>query len=520
MPLVLFFSLAFTISVTLVINTGEVTSRKIQGQNATDAAAAAGGAMMARSLNYMAENNVTMAKIIAASAILDALERAVRDSLRQARIVKAIGLAMMAYPPTHKEGREIVTQIEAEKHRLLKLKGRLARVRERWSHENIWKALRNLSRLGDLLFYSAPLVAQHAAQDVYARNLYINDERFSALDHEGWFGVPPDSPQLKQDGQVWMVPWALRLPVCRKKWNDFAQKSTEYTGKWRKDVKKWALFVPFERPLVLSGFLWHFSRRLQEALDRLFADSGDSPPELDPVGTPADELHEEIEALQARQEEKEARRAALLRERAQLLHLLASAPLSEREARRQEIRSIEAQIHAVEQELAEIDRQIRQRFRQLASLLDPKRAPPEGAPPRTPASAATDLHPDIHPYLLRPSGFPGTFTYFAIGRRIAHKPMVPVVFNRKKHDEPVHTVAAVRLYNLRAADMWTPGWRVKLVRVREEDVLAQQRAVPATCGHPTDGETMDKLRASGLDMPPQDLMQQIDRYLRSPLVRH
>lgn len=59
-----------------VINTGEMLDRKIESQNAADAAAIATGAWAARVLNFISASNVAMTKMYAAVSVIDGAEAA------------------------------------------------------------------------------------------------------------------------------------------------------------------------------------------------------------------------------------------------------------------------------------------------------------------------------------------------------------------------------------------------------------------------------------------------------------
>jgi hypothetical protein len=77
LPLVFFLGFAFFSGVILVANVGRTTSRRIEGQVAIDAAALSAATVNARGMNYIASNNVTMAKILASIVILRAFDPAI-----------------------------------------------------------------------------------------------------------------------------------------------------------------------------------------------------------------------------------------------------------------------------------------------------------------------------------------------------------------------------------------------------------------------------------------------------------
>ena len=513
MPLVLFFSLAFTTSVTLVINTGEVTSRRIQAQNATDAAAAAGGATLARGMNYIAQNNVTMAKVVASMAILNALERAIEDALKQADYMERLGKLLQKYPKTRPLGEWMEKQIKfIERPRLLLLRLRLRAVRKVWTPALVWSTLRTLSEVGDALFEIAPLTAQHAAQHVYLRNI-------GHPDLESLGVAKKDVPSLRQRGQIWMFPLYPRVPACRMTWGDLAEKTTFYANRWRESVLAWGA------PLILSNFNAHFSRRLQEELDRLFAGTEPGDFAFEARVGETHPIQQKIRELEAQLDQLETQLGDLEDERDAVLTRLRGAFGTQREQLEDQLRSIDRQIGEVTDQIEEIKRRIQALVRQIAAIIRGIKDGPanDGLPSSTPDAAAIDLHPDIHPYFLRTDGFPGTFTYFAAGVRQTDKPMVPVWFNRPEKVGQAVTIAAVRLYNLTKADLWTPDWRVKLVRVRAEDLETQLQRPPSTCaGQPDEFAAERELERSGLRLPPPWLRQRVRRgeLFRDDVVRH
>jgi hypothetical protein len=70
MPLVFFLGIAFFAGVGLVLNTGKTVNRRIQSQDAVDAATVSGANALARGMNFIARNNVTNAKILASIVII------------------------------------------------------------------------------------------------------------------------------------------------------------------------------------------------------------------------------------------------------------------------------------------------------------------------------------------------------------------------------------------------------------------------------------------------------------------
>jgi hypothetical protein len=77
LPLVFFLGIAFFTGVILVANVGRTTSRRIEAQVAVDSAALSAATVEARGMNYVASNNVTMAKILTSIVILRSFDPAI-----------------------------------------------------------------------------------------------------------------------------------------------------------------------------------------------------------------------------------------------------------------------------------------------------------------------------------------------------------------------------------------------------------------------------------------------------------
>jgi len=69
-----------------VMNLGDQINRRVAAQNAADAAAISGGVHMARSMNTVAMNNVSMSRMLAMVPILDALPLATQVSLEESEV--------------------------------------------------------------------------------------------------------------------------------------------------------------------------------------------------------------------------------------------------------------------------------------------------------------------------------------------------------------------------------------------------------------------------------------------------
>ena len=76
--IVLLAIILLTALVLFVINLGQQVNRRVAAQNTADATVAAGATWVARSLNTVSRNNVTMSRYIALVNVMDSLPQAVR----------------------------------------------------------------------------------------------------------------------------------------------------------------------------------------------------------------------------------------------------------------------------------------------------------------------------------------------------------------------------------------------------------------------------------------------------------
>lgn len=82
----------------LVTETGVVVSRKVQAQNAADAAALSGGAWIARGLNVTSAVNVMQTQLVGGAIVLEALDDALSASLRYVKVLNKIYLGCSPHP--------------------------------------------------------------------------------------------------------------------------------------------------------------------------------------------------------------------------------------------------------------------------------------------------------------------------------------------------------------------------------------------------------------------------------------
>jgi hypothetical protein len=72
--LIVFSAAAFVALAALIINSGHMVTRKLETQNAADAAAVSASAWVARALNIVSVNNVAMTELLAVTVVLRALK--------------------------------------------------------------------------------------------------------------------------------------------------------------------------------------------------------------------------------------------------------------------------------------------------------------------------------------------------------------------------------------------------------------------------------------------------------------
>src|SRR5262249_16886923 len=150
-------------------NTGRTVTARIQAQNAVDAAAVSGVNTIARGMNYIASNNISMAKLLASVVILRAFPGAITDSnttLDVWQVVAAgmmgLGGALAAIPFTAAAGAALEAaghflsdvKIPQEREVLNILKEAVDAVIKVWDNDGkgvAWIILKVLAKLGDLL---------------------------------------------------------------------------------------------------------------------------------------------------------------------------------------------------------------------------------------------------------------------------------------------------------------------------------------------------------------------------------
>ena len=107
-----------------------------------------------------------------------------------------------------------------------------------------------------------------------------------------------------------------------------------------------------------------------------------------------------------------------------------------------------------------------------------------------------------HPWRLDPSGYPGSFSYLAVGLRTIRKPIVPVHFRRSYANGVVY--AAARVYNTTRPDLWTADWRARLVKTELSMLANPLGSLPSECGESKSGSGLSQL-SQVLEDPPSGM---------------
>ncbi len=519
MPLVMAFGIAFFSGVVLVMNTGRTVNNRIESQNAVDAAMISGTTSLARGLNYLSKNNVSMAKVLASIAIVRAVPPAAQAGLTTlkvwdgvARGMKITGSALEKFPPTTAAGVALKIASAALKYKvkqeeivLKNVKSAFEKIRDKWAGDTEdkglgWTILKGLSKLGDWIANSAPLVAQYSARVVFHYN--IKQGKITDL------GGAVADPTFSQPN-VWMLPLYPSLPVCKGKFGDFKNSTIHFAGKYSKPITTlgWAL-------LTLSLFPMHYERSLSAQIKRLFLGGGaDALPDENPntqeitdLRTANERLKEEAERLQTEKNNLTAERTGLTTERGKKVaerdqavrdgdndkKVAADKRIGEIDKRLGEITK---RIGEIDDRMEEISDEIEDNNDRITEILDEQGVPsgeidsdnpptPEGEGPGVNigdpvgnGSVRSDV--PAQPYLMKETADPDykkTITYFTLGWRKIEEPFLQGKFRLFRKDTIVSlfskrmelgfVYASAELYNPTSADTWTPDWRAQLVRTQ------------------------------------------------------
>lgn len=224
--IVVFVSLA-----ALIINSGNAVTRKLETQNAVDAAAVSGATWIARGMNIISMNNVAMTEIMALIVVLRALRetwddgynRAVRilavggPACAAAGLIPIIGTGISAACKTYLQLVEVAKEY-FEFHR--RAFGDLIDQATRPDSGLLWQVLKGLEFLSDGIQRSFPVLAPVEAERIGQANkaqrvlmyplrlvppgltMPVEKGNFSDICHPTKYGSPSSYPPPLQRGYV------------------------------------------------------------------------------------------------------------------------------------------------------------------------------------------------------------------------------------------------------------------------------------------------------------------------------
>jgi len=192
MIIVLLGIILLTSLVLFVLNIGDQVNRRVSAQNAADATAAAGATWVARSLNTVARNNVTMTRCIALVNVLDSLPQAVSYTRHEQTAMRDALQAQLRRGVSNQGPRRLNRELRAALEEFLdELNGELEQIEPvdemlegvdvarithyRGGSGRLWRAMVALDEMNQTVMREMPTLAQDVAVDGGAMSL--RDER-------------------------------------------------------------------------------------------------------------------------------------------------------------------------------------------------------------------------------------------------------------------------------------------------------------------------------------------------------
>lgn len=513
MPLVFFLGLAFFIGVGLVVNTGKTVNRRIESQDAVDASAVSGVTSVARGMNYLARNNVTMTKVLASIVVVRSFEPAIKASeliLKgwgiAAEVILRVGQALAAipFPPgiaqvgfaLELSGSFIKAKVKQEQRVLAQLLKIARKIAKKWDNEIKtgraiglgtgwgWKAVKGMSLLGDVLAYGTPILAQLSAKTIYKENL--GDETGT---------------------DCWMIPVYAGLPACKGPFSSFAPEVNRYINDnvmLPIDIAGWTVLTLSMFPLTYRGAVIFEMAKIFLTIDGGIG-SGASPPALpvDPDQARMDVLGKEVDEREVAIQKKKKRVVEIKDTLLPAKEKEVSAALAARDAidkskkaddwnaadktykaRVKERDDLKTEKETLEKEIEVLRKEIEDRNTEMTEIANRRK---DGKKPEVvggvevglgdivPTKGQKFVKRSFHPYLIDAAGYPKSFTYFALAYRDPAAHFLPGVYPSGKFplpspikglplDSKAYTYAAARVYSPHQADLWTADWSAKLVR--------------------------------------------------------
>jgi len=517
LPLVFFLGLSFFVGVGLVVNTGKTVNRRIESQDAVDAAAVSGVTSLARGMNYLARNNVTMTKVLASIVVVRSFEPAIKASKLilkgwgiAAEVILRVGQALSAipFPPgisavgyaLELAGTFIKAKVKQENRVLDQLLKIARKIAKKWDNEIKtgkmfglgkgwgWKAVKGMSLVGDVLAYGTPILAQLSAKTIYAENL--GAEKGTAC---------------------WMLPLYPGMPVCKGPFSSFAPEVTRYINDNVMlviDVAGWTVLTLSMFPLTYRGAVIFETAKIFLTVDGGVG-SGASLPTLpvdpdqarmDVLGKEVDEREKAIEKKKNRvveikdtllpAKEKEVTTALAARDAIDKSKHLDDWNAADKayEDRKKERDALKDEQANLEKEIEVLRKEIEERNTEMTEISNRRK---DGQKPKidggiqgglgdvVPGIGQKFLGRKFHPYLLDPGldekQWGKRCTFFTLAWRDPTTNFLPGVYPAAKFplpspipglplDTKMFTYAAARLYSPHQADLWTADWSAKLVR--------------------------------------------------------
>jgi len=555
LPLVFFLGIAFFTSVVLVINTGRTTVGRMRAQNAVDAAAVSGATTVARGMNYVSSNNITLSKALAIVVVLRAFPHAFDAAKDTLEVWKAVakGLHSAANTPWTAWLHAVATAIEVkagiEKGIIEAVEPIVSGIADGLGVDDedsgiIWLVMHALHYLGKAVVLATPVLAQVATIQVFAKD------------------IRPEA------GTGWLLPIYPAMPACEGTFADFYDE----TRHWAEEAAD-PIYVAGWIALTLSLFPVWYKESLGVELQKLFTGKESEIPRNDPELDAMNAIQAEIDKIAAALRDVRNQRTKILADLVALAEGLGldvaanKGELGEIASRIEYLQADQAKATMDPPQTPEVDPKVaagelqglevrrQQIYEDLESrvrktlphlegdLKDLVTADLDGSPDgiTTRWKAQKDRLEDLqkqledldvegamgdrldggmpddfdgslgnlqgnaqdrdwpHPWLLDPSGYPDSFSYIAVGFRSIQKPIVSVHFHRKLGFGIVY--AAGRVYNLTRADLWTADWRARLVKAEPSMLENPLGSLPSACGDSGGGSGMSELQKLKIDVP-------------------
>ena len=207
----------------LIINSGHMVTRKIETQNAVDAAAVSSAAWIARGMNIISMDNVAMTELLAFTVVLRALKETWEEGLDRANIILptepvACTISALGTAAALKACETYFKSVKAAKEyfkRHLDPLGPLIDAATDPENGFLWQAIRLLEKLNVVVANGFPWRAAEEAERIARANkadgiqmlplfptMPIEQGKFSDLCHPTRVGSPRSYPRALQRGYV------------------------------------------------------------------------------------------------------------------------------------------------------------------------------------------------------------------------------------------------------------------------------------------------------------------------------